>query len=242
MHSALYLVQEETLALKLCATLICLSVMTSCGIPKDPEGTLERVSGGTLRVGVAEAPPWVELTDEGPRGVEVSLVEDFAASIDATITWVPGSESELAEAIYMREIDLMIGGLAGTSSLSSEVTLTHPYFTSALVVGVPEGSDVPEDIAGMRVAAEIGSAAAGLLAKTDAEVVRVEDVTTFDGPIATEDFFLEDLGLTDTGVRLQETDHVMGVPHGENAFLVALERFLLARPDEVENLLGAEQP
>lgn len=52
-----------------CATL-------ACGIPRDPEGTLERVRGGPLRVGVIHAPPWVtvEHLDSDPRGLEIDLV------------------------------------------------------------------------------------------------------------------------------------------------------------------------
>ncbi|MGH2700927.1 MAG: hypothetical protein ACRDJ2_04025 [Actinomycetota bacterium] len=51
------------LALALCA----------CGIPRDPESTLARVSGGTMYVGVTNSPPWVELGDAEPNGVEVQI-------------------------------------------------------------------------------------------------------------------------------------------------------------------------
>lgn len=242
MHRPIHLVQEETLALKIISAALLAITLSACGIPKDPEGTLEKVSGAVLRVGVTDAPPWVEVTDAGPQGIEVGLVEAFARTIDAEIEWIEGSEAELAEAIYFREIDLMIGGLASTSTLASEVTLTHPYVTTATVVGVPDDADVPADIAGVKVAAERGTASAGLLAKTDAETVRVEDITTADGALAVEDIFLDDLGLTDTGIRLQETDHVMGVPHGENAFLVALERFLLAETALIDTSIEEARP
>ena len=57
--------------------------------------------------------------------------------------------------------------------------------------------------------------------------MRVADVTKVDGPVAIESYLVDDAGLRDTGLRLAEVDHVMAVPHGENAWLVRLERFLL---------------
>lgn len=242
MHRSLRLVQEETLALRICIALLCSFALTACAIPKDPEGTLDRVTGSVMRVGVTDAPPWVEVTDQGPEGIEVALVEDFARSIDADIEWIEGSEAELAQAVFLGEIDLMIGGLTTASTLASEVTLTHPYVTTATVVAVPDDMDVPDDIAGVEVAAEMGSAEAGLLSKTDAEVLRVDDITTHDGPMAVEDIFLDDLAMTDTGIRLQESDHAMGVPHGENAWLVALEKFLLDNVGLVHRLVEEAQP
>jgi polar amino acid transport system substrate-binding protein len=217
-------------------------MLSGCGIPKDPEGTLDRVSGGVLRVGVTDAPPWAETGGTDPTGIEVTLVEEFADAVDAEIEWIEGSEAELAQAVFLGEIDLMIGGLTSTSTLASEVTLTHPYVTTSTVIAVPDDADVPSDIAGVEVAAERGTAEAGLLAKTDAEVLRVDDITTAEGPIAVEDIFLDDLSMTDTGIRLQESDHVMGVPHGENAFLVKLERFLLDHADLTQQLVERAQP
>jgi polar amino acid transport system substrate-binding protein len=217
-------------------------MLSGCGVPKDPEGTLDRVSGGVLRVGVTDAPPWAESDGTDLSGIEVALVQGFADSVDAEIEWIEGSETELAQAVFLGEIDMMIGGLTSTSTLASEVTLTHPYLTTATVIGVPDDADIPSDIAGVEVAVETGTAEAGLLAKTDAEVLRVDDITTVDGPIAVEDIFLDDLSMTDTGIRLQESDHVMGVPHGENAFLVELERFLLDHADLAQQLVERAQP
>ncbi len=50
-----------------------------CEYPRDPEGTLDRVRGGTLRVGISPSEPWVTLAEnEPPAGVEVELVQEFA--------------------------------------------------------------------------------------------------------------------------------------------------------------------
>lgn len=221
--------------------LVCLGVLlplfsSACGLPRDPEVTLNRVSGGTLRVGISEHDPWVLFADEGPAGVEVEIVKRFAADIDAEIEWVEGEVHELAGALHMREIDLLIAGLTSSSTISSEGALTHPYLTTQVVVATPPGPQV-EDIAGIEVAVEDATEEAGILEKTDAIPVRVDDVTEAEGAVAVDNYLLDDLELADTGVRLSETDHVMAVPHGENEWLVRLERFLLTRPGEIDRIL-----
>lgn len=190
-----------------------------------------------MRVGVSHNPPWVILGRGEPTGIEVEAVKAFAEEVDAEIEFYEGATEELAAAVHVHELDLLIAGLSATSKLSSEVTLTHPYVTTQVVVAVPPASDVTEDITGVEVSVERGTEEAGVLAKTDAVVVRVDDVTTASGAVAIHDYLLNDLDLRDTGVRLIETDHVMGTAHGENAWLVRLERFLLENPDLIQRLL-----
>ena len=221
--------------------LLLLVPLIGCGIPRDPEGTLERVTGGSMRVGVTAADPFTIVEgDEPTGGVEVQLVEAFAGSIDAEIEWVTGSEEELFGALEVRELDLVIGGITSTNPWSANVTFTHPYLTTFATVGVTEQEQSEKDIAGMEVAVEAGTDLAGLLEKTDAEIMLVEDIADAPGAAAVESWLLDDLGLYDSGIRLKESDHVMAVTHGENAWLVALERFLLERPAEIEQLLDEE--
>jgi polar amino acid transport system substrate-binding protein len=212
-------------------------ILAGCGIPRDPEGTLERVDGGVMRVGVTEAPPWVELSAQEPDGIEVRLVEQFAEELDARIEWVEGSEQELFGALKERDLDLVIGGLTSDTPWSAEAAVTHPYLTTATLVAVPEDMDMPEDIAGLEVGVEANTEIAGQLRKTDAQVVEVDDIESYDGPVAIENFLTDDLDVTDTGVRLSESDHVFGLPMGENKWMTTVERFLLERPDEVKELL-----
>jgi polar amino acid transport system substrate-binding protein len=212
-------------------------ILAGCGIPRDPEGTLERVDGGVMRVGVTEAPPWVELSAQEPDGIEVRLVEQLAEELDARIEWVEGSEQELFGALKERDLDLVIGGLTSDTPWSAEAAVTHPYLTTATLVAVPEDMDMPEDIAGLEVGVEANTEIAGQLRKTDAQVVEVDDIESYDGPVAIENFLTDDLDVTDTGVRLSESDHVFGLPMGENKWMTTVERFLLERPDEVKELL-----
>lgn len=218
------------------AGLVLVALASGCDAPRDPESTLERVTGGTMKVGIAEHDPWVVIEDGIPSGVEVEIVRRFAAELDAEIEWVEGQVEELAGALHVREIDLLIAGLTSTSKVSAEGALTHPYLTTQVVVATPPEAEI-EDIAGIEVAVEDASQAAGILDKTDAVPVRVEDVRQAAGAVAIENYLLDDFGLEDTGVRLIETDHVMAVPHGENAWMVRLERFLLDDPEEIDRIL-----
>ncbi|HVM35574.1 MAG TPA: transporter substrate-binding domain-containing protein [Actinomycetota bacterium] len=219
-----------------------LAVAGACGFPHDPEGTLERVRGGVLRTGVTASPPWVLLGPGGPRGVEVTLVEQLAAETGATVEWVEGSEESLLAALELRELDLVVGGLTSTNPWAGKITLTHPYLTTAAVIAVPQGAEVPEDIAGVEVAAETGTEIAGLLEKTDARIRIVDDIADAPGAAAIDNYLVDDLDLVDTGVRLAERDHVWAVASGENAWLTHVERFLLVREDEILNLLDEVAP
>jgi polar amino acid transport system substrate-binding protein len=217
--------------------LVITLLLTGCagtdGFPRDPEGTLDRVRGGVLKAGVTEEDPWVKLEGAEPTGVEVTLVERFAESIGARVEWVDGSEAELARALRFRELDLAVGGFDTKTPWTAEAAFTRPYFVTYVVVGVPRDQPVPDDIAGLRVAAETGTETAGLLNKTDAVVELVDSLDQAKGrPAAVDEWLLDDLGLHATDVRLSKVSHVMAVPLGENGFEVELERFLLRLPSE----------
>ena len=214
-----------------------------CQYPRDPDGTLNRVEDGVLRVGVTEADPWVVLEGDRPvGGTEVELARRFARDVGARIEWVQGSEEELVDAAKEGQVDLIVGGLTSKSRWKKDVAFTRPYVETRAVVGVPAGESFPDDFAGVPVAAELGSEEEGLLAqRTEARVVPVASLDERAGrPAAVPHYLLDDLRLTDSGTELDQAKHVMAVKLGENAFLVRLERFLLNREDEIERLLIEE--
>ena len=145
------------------------------GIPVDPEGSLERASGGVLRVGMSQHEPWTALDGGERSGVEVRLIEAFAAEWDADVEWHDGGEESLIEELHRDELDVVVGGLTEKSPWSSHAALTRPY----VVVTSPTGSPEP---------------------------------------------------------------HVMATRMGENALLVAVERFLLEHEAEVAQELDGERP
>ena len=93
---------------------LALPLRCGCQIPQDTDGTLDRVKGGTVRVGVSESDPWVIFEPGAPEpsgGVEVKLIRRFASGLDARIEWVQGSEEELVDAIKEGSLDLLAAGL-----------------------------------------------------------------------------------------------------------------------------------
>lgn len=231
--------------IRLVALALVVAVLSGCQFPRDPEGTLDRVSGGVLRVGVTPADPWVRLAADGPpTGVEVELVRRFADTLGARVEWVEGSESDLMEALHGRQLDVVIAGLTRRSAWAKEAALTRPYLTTQVVIAAPDqrtADELSEDLAGRRIAVEANSPEASKLEQdTDAIVVPVDDLAAVEGPAAVPDYLLDDLGLVRTDAELDEHEHALAVSMGENAFLVALERFLLDNEAEAGEILERE--
>lgn len=98
-----------------------------CNMPQDPRGTYDRVRGGTLRVGIAVAPPWVDLANGEAQGVEVELTRLLAGLLQTRIEWTRDSESRLLELLHQGRLDLVIGGLDDKTPWTKKVGLTRPY-------------------------------------------------------------------------------------------------------------------
>ena len=113
---------------------VCLGCMvgiaTGCGLPQDPENTLERVRGGTLRAGLVLDPPWSALEEGQPVGIDVELLSVFARSLGAEVTWSIGSEAELLPALKAYRLDVVGGGLTKANPRLKKVGVSLPYFTS----------------------------------------------------------------------------------------------------------------
>ena len=112
------------------ATAVATLVLTGCGtqVPADPEGTLDRVEGGVLRVGVTENAPWVELdANDEPSGTEPALITEFAGQLSADVEWTAGSEAVLTEALEAGELDLVLGGFVEDTPWVEFGAATRPY-------------------------------------------------------------------------------------------------------------------
>lgn len=117
--------------------LAMLVVLTGCGAyPADPDGTLERVRGGVLRVGASANGDWVRIASgsgtvpERVEGTEAELVRQFAGELGAEVEWVQGTEQVLAEELKHGALDLVIGGLDDKTPWSTHAGLTRPYTES----------------------------------------------------------------------------------------------------------------
>jgi polar amino acid transport system substrate-binding protein len=114
------------------ATMALCLLTASCGLPRDPEGTSERIaSTHELRVGVTDNPPWVDATHAEPSGLEPDLVRRYAASTGARVLWTKGSESALVRSLQEHELDLVIGGFDAKTQWSSTAGPTQPFAKDA---------------------------------------------------------------------------------------------------------------
>lgn len=105
--------------------------LAGCGltIPADPDGTLQSVSGGELRVGYSPDPGLiVESTDgDDPTGSIPDLVDDFADSIDADVEWTEGSEESLVGMLERGDLDLIAGGMTADTPWIDKAGVTRGY-------------------------------------------------------------------------------------------------------------------
>lgn len=222
--------------------LVALAVGAGCDLPHDPNGTLEDVRGGTLRVGVSEAPPWVVRAGDAPGGVEADLVRRFADDLGAEVEWIWGDPEEHLEALERFQLDLVIGGLTRASPWRKRVSFTAPYFTDTLRVGVPPGAPVPRELDGVRVAVEPGAALAATLEERGAVPVPTRDLAAVGGPVAAPGWELARWGFATTDLTLGHTRHVLAVPPGENGWLVRLDRFLRRHTSDIAATLRTDTP
>jgi polar amino acid transport system substrate-binding protein len=183
-------------ALRAAVALALLAALGGCQFPQDVEGTLDRVTGGTMRVGVIEDPPWVELGKGEPRGVEPELVRQFARELDAEIDWVEGTESELMAALEGFQLDLVIGNLTRASPYSTDVGLTVSYVDTEVQMGVPPGEELPDDLGGVEIWVERSSEAPALLRQEEDDAIPVyfDQLQEIEGPALLDTYEIDAIG------------------------------------------------
>lgn len=108
--------------------LAALLPLASCGLPKDSEGTTERILGSrVLRVGVSENSPWVDGSGPEPGGIEPELIRNFAKSLGARVEWVRNGETPLLEALEERKLDLVAGGIKSDTPWKGSLGVSQVY-------------------------------------------------------------------------------------------------------------------
>lgn len=119
-----------------------------CDLPRDPEGTLDRARGGTIRVGIDLNDPWTDWEGDDAQGravgIEAELIERFAEELDADVIWVRGSEAEWMTAVENFDLDLVAAGLKDDTLWSDRVGLSRPYAKTAEgkhVLAAPPGEN-----------------------------------------------------------------------------------------------------
>lgn len=113
---------------RLLSSFALLASLAACGdYPRDPDGTLERVRGGTMRVGVIHDPPFVIAGGDAPRGREADLARSYARTLGARIAWRHAGAGTLMRQLEERRLDAVIGGHVADSPWAAHVSLSRPY-------------------------------------------------------------------------------------------------------------------
>lgn len=193
-----------------------------------------------MRVGVIDDPPFAAFVGGEAVGVEPALVRELANELNTRIAWVPGAAPDLLEALEKRELELVIGGLTVTTPWSHKLSLTAPFYTDSLVVGLPPGAAPIARLEGREVAVELGDAAAAYLRGKDAVPIFVRRLEEAQGLVAAPEWKLSSLGRASSGIVLHQSRHVWALPRGENGWLVRLEQFLRRWKPRVPHLLRQE--
>ena len=196
--------------------------LSACQFPRDPDGTLDRAAGGTIRVGVGQRMPWAGWDGDRPVGAEVELVTAMAQHLHARLEWSRGSDEQLLRALEKRSLDVVAAGLEAKSPWASTVSFTRSFLTTRTVVAVTPGVAPPHRLHGIAVATSPDGADAALLREHGAHVVS-EDRR--DVPRLVEDW-QTGAALRPTGIKLSEDKHVLALPLGENAWLLEVNRLL----------------
>lgn len=106
--------------------LVAALAVTGCGIPTDPDGTLDRVRDtGVFRAGATPAGDAVTVTDATPSGPLVELVDRFAASEGAEVEWTVGGEEKLVGQLEAGALDLVAGDFSEQTPWVDRVSVTR---------------------------------------------------------------------------------------------------------------------
>ena len=107
---------------------LALALAVACAdLPRDPEDTLARVRGGTLRVGAVDAPPWIVRNGARASGPEADLIEAFAGTLGARVAWQWGAHDEHMRALERYELDIVAAGLTHKTPWGAHVGLSRPW-------------------------------------------------------------------------------------------------------------------
>ena len=108
---------------------MCAVALSGCGlqIPSDPNGTLDRITGGELRVGASPSGDLVVVDGDEVEGSLADLIEGFAREHDATVVWTVDSEEDLVADLEDGALDLAIGGVTAATPWSDRVSVTRGY-------------------------------------------------------------------------------------------------------------------
>src|SRR3954447_5247418 len=209
--------------------------------PKDAEKTLGKVSNGTIRVGFTNAAPWVYPSATGAQGIEANIIINFAQTLHAKVEWIEGTEEQLYNALKRGEINILIGGITDKTPWKEEIGLTKPYIETSIVIAQPSAqpsNNQQPSIEGQWVAVKKGTDEGYYVRKKDAKPFYTTQLPAANMLSAGYDWQVQEWNMHNTGIVLKKESHVMAVPPGENAFLLALDKYLFEHKEAIKKALN----
>src|SRR5215470_3838556 len=122
------------------------AVMAALGTWAHAESSLDAIRArGVIRIGVkADAPPFGFLDAQGrPVGFEIDLARFLARVLfddDRRAQLVPVTTATRFGALQTGVVDLLIATITATEERRSQAELSEPYFRSASLMLIPQGS------------------------------------------------------------------------------------------------------
>ena len=143
--------------MKIAAVLIGALAAGGCSdFPKDNAETLKQLQAGReMKVGVAHNPPWTVAAEGRIEGVEPALVTQWAQSLGTKARFITAPADDLVEALYKRELDVLVMGLTDETPHSGKLALSQPYLEVKTHIGVAPGQTPLADWAGQRIAVDL---------------------------------------------------------------------------------------
>ena len=116
---------------------------------------------GTLRVGMDAAYPPFESLDANNQivGFDVDLANEIGRRIGVKMAFINMAYDGLFDALLIGQVDILVSGIVAAPELEGKARFSVPYFNAGETLVVKQGSGIVhiEDIAGRRLAVEIGS-------------------------------------------------------------------------------------
>ena len=92
--------------------------LVACDLPRDPEGTLDRITAGDISIG--------RIAGSKPDPTEEKVLQSLLSSLQATPHYETGDAEHLVARLETGKIDLMLGGLPEDTVFAERIGLTKP--------------------------------------------------------------------------------------------------------------------
>ncbi|WP_311063629.1 transporter substrate-binding domain-containing protein [Halomonas sp. DWK9] len=205
-------------------------ILSACRYPQNIERPMSDIENGTLYIGITENAPWVIQHSQRPEGVEIHLLEAFAETLSAKIEWHWGSENELLQALNHHQLDIVAGGLTTNARIEQLAAITRPFYTTHYAIGVKDNGQpprlAPDSIREKEVAVPRLNTVMHSLRELGAHPIIQPHPANAQGMAAGPTWWLLAHDFTPTAYSLAKAHHVMALPKGENALMLALQRYL----------------